>query len=106
MTPDHTALDSVRLIQVAHDRADHMARLWPGVSDAILAACPESIRQSIPDRAWITLVVLFASPDEDHTTAAERVAKYLLAYQETWGRLPTLATMQRHAADRHLQEPR
>lgn len=106
MNYDHNALSTIRLIQVADDRADHMGRTNPALALDVLSACPPAIRQATPDRAWVTLVILFASPGEEATVASARLARYLLAYQETWGRLPTLATVQRRAADRHLKEPR
>lgn len=102
MNYDHNALDTVRLIQTAQQRVT----TWdPNLQGQVLVATP----MEFMDRgalAWLTTVALFASPDEHPVLASQRLTKYLLAYQETYGRMPSLATVQEHAADRHLKEPR
>lgn len=97
------ALDSVRLILAAERRAS----TWtPSLQAQARLALPTEWFNTFPWEAWLTTVALFASPDEHPVLAAQRLTKYLLTYQETYGRMPTLATVQRHAADRHLKEPR
>lgn len=96
------ALDSVRLTL----NARWTAQTWdPNLQGQVRVAAPDEFVQTGAE-VWITLVATFASTDEHPVKAAQRLTKYLLAYQETHGRMPTLASVQKHAADRHLQEPR
>jgi hypothetical protein len=67
---------------------------------------PRDLQGVTTTGAWVACVALFASPDEHPVEAAARPTKYLLTYQEAHGRMPTLGAVQKHAADRHLQEPR
>lgn len=102
MNFDHNALDSVRLIQTAERRAS----TWdPNLQGQVMVATPREFVES-GAQAWLTTVALFASPDEHPVLAAQRLVKYLLAYRESHGRMPTLGAVQTHAADRHLKEPR
>lgn len=102
MNHDHNALDSIRLIQVAQQRVT----TWGvNLQSQVMVATPREFVES-GAQAWLTTVALFASPDEHPVEAAQRLTKYLLTYQETHGRMPTLGAVQKHAADRHLQEPR
>lgn len=102
MTEHRAAWDTLALVKAAERRTHgwspslrfHVAQVRPGD----LAA--------IRDQSWFTLVATFCSPDEHPTEGAERLTKYLLAYQETHGRFPSLEAVQKHAADRHLKESR
>lgn len=100
---NENALDTVRLIQNATLRASTWS---PNLQGQVLVAMPRDLQGVVPSGAWVALVATFASPDEHPVEAAARLAKYLLAYQEAHGRMPTLASVQRHAADRHIQENR
>lgn len=102
MDYDHNALDTVHLIQVAQQRV----ATWDlNLQSQVLVATPREFMEH-GAQAWLTTVALIASPDEHPVYATQRLTKYLLAYQETYGRIPSLASVQKHAADRHLKEPR
>jgi hypothetical protein len=98
------ALDTVHLIQEATSEAAYLSRARPLVMLDVVAVKPSAVAGT--DLAWVTLVILFRQPHETPTQAAERLAAYLLAYQETYGRMPSLEAVQKHAADRQLKEPR
>ena len=96
------ALDTVRLILNAQANTN----LWGArTREAMLAARPQGLKDYDADE-WLTTVAIFKSGHETGQAAAERLAHYLLAFQETYGRMPTLGTIQQHAATRHLEEPR
>ena len=103
MTTALDALETVRLIQTATLRATTWS---PNLQGQVLVAMPRDLQGVTPSGAWVTCVALFASPDEHPVEAAQRLSKFLLAFQETYGRMPTLASVQQHAADRHLKESR
>lgn len=97
------ALDSVRLIQHAQTRAERWAVAFPSVYLAVVGAMPAELTHRYTSDEWVTTVGVFMEDGEAPTTAAERLAQYLLAYQERHATIPTLEAIQQHAADRHLK---
>jgi hypothetical protein len=92
-------MDTIRLIQEA---TEAVAR-WPRyVRDAVLAARPEPVEDRYSTLEWMTTVDVFRQPGEDLVTCAERLALYLTVHAERWDSTPTLARVQRTAAEAAL----
>ena len=100
---EHPALDTVHLILNAKRRSLTWDAAMVG---QVLASYQPVMMPSWTLEAWVVTVAIFASEGEHPALASARLAKYLLAYQETHGRFPSLEAVQQHAATRHLEEPR
>lgn len=101
MTDTH-ALDTVRLILSARLRVS----TWGVNLESQALVAMDRTHRDWGAEAWLTTVAIFASPDEHPVEAAQRLTKYLLAYQETHGQMPSLDAVQKHSAERHLKEHR
>lgn len=94
------ALDTVRLIREAEGTALRWQATYPALWDAVRRTIPAHLERRYTPMEWGTTVALFMQDAETPTTAAERLAKYLVLHQERHDQTPTLASIQRHAADR------
>ena len=88
------ALDTVRLIQKATGQATRWALDEAGTRTALMGAMPQGVAGAYTPMEWMATVAVFRTEGEAPIQAAERLAKYLLTYQETTGRFPTLEAVQ------------
>lgn len=100
------ALDSVHLILEASTRAERWLALFPNLWESLTHLMPAHLRGRYTPLEWTTTVALFMHPGEGPIDAANRLGLYLTLHKERHDATPTLASVQKHAADRRLKEHR
>lgn len=99
-------LDSVRLVLEANSTAMRWHAAFPLLWESLVDLQPAHLRGRYTPLEWTTTVVLFMHSGEGPVEAATRLGLYLTVHKERHDVTPTLAAVQRHAADRILKEPR
>jgi hypothetical protein len=97
------ALDTVRLIQEGQARADRWQAAFPSLYQAIAMTIPAHLVGRYTAQEWATTVAVFMEEGEAPITAAERLSRYMALHAERHDSTPTLASVQKRAADRHLK---
>lgn len=100
------ALDSVHLILEANATANRWLAAFPHLWASLCQMMPAHLQGRYTAQEWTTTVALFMRDGEGPVQAAERLGKYLTLHKERHDVTPTLAAVQRGAANRRLKEHR
>lgn len=100
------ALDSVHLILDANATAMRWHAAFPLLWGSLVDLQPAHLRGRYTPLEWTTTVALFMREGQGPVEAATRLGLYLTLHKERHNTTPTLASVQKHAADRRLKEHR
>lgn len=100
------ALDSVHLILDANATAHRWHAAFPNLWESLVDLQPAHLRGRYTPLEWTTTLVLFMGEGEGPVEAATRLGTYLTVHKERHDATPTLASVQKRAAERRLKEHR